>query len=98
MEYIEHEATSTVICRFQSHLDTTVKTCSIRYGQCNKNLSQYAEAMSTADIISLKLSLELANQMYCYAIKATNGTFTVIVEGHISRSELCIQHTWTHNI
>ena len=85
MEYKTKD--KTVLCTFLNPLDTSQKSCSVRYGQCGQELSRRMESESrdggSNNVISFKLNIEGNDQTLCYAITASNSTYTIIVEGQI---------------
>ena len=60
--------------------------CSIRYGSCQQEFSHDSQGSTTVEfpdrvVIQIKLS---GSECYVYSVKASNGTFSVIVEGNIN--------------
>ena len=80
-------STSTILCTFLNELDTTEKSCSIRYGLCNQELVNSAQAFSTTETpnsVSLKLT-DLSDGAYCYVVTASSDNTTIKVKGNLSK-------------
>ena len=75
-------SSTSVTCEFlgeQQNTAVTVKSCAIIYGHCQRsNLT--AKNSSTANIVNINL-LSSLDADCCYYINATNGNFTVFLEG-----------------
>ena len=57
-------------------------TCSIRYGACQREFSQDAQGSTTAEFPDRVVIHNIkSNGSDCYAVRASNNTYTVIVEG-----------------
>jgi hypothetical protein len=83
----ESTDSGTITCTFLNQQDVqTTRSCRVLYGQCAEQL-----AMSKSSIIytrdysiTVPLDIESDVQDYCYATIASNGTFSVLVEGSFS--------------
>lgn len=74
--------TSTIVCIFRNNARQSY-TCSIRYGQCGKEMNQAAQGNTTMDSsnrVLLKPVGDLSG-CYMYVVTASNTTHTVMVEG-----------------
>ena len=81
---------STITCIFLNQQDNSEKSCSIAYGLCGENphLSSQGVPTSTSNSIILQLQFENKTEFdYCYLVTASNGTFSVIVEGRFGDVE-----------
>lgn len=69
-------------------MDTSEKSCSIRYGVCDQEKTEMATGNTTADSVILDLDLTSigSSGVYCYSVMARNRTYTVLVDGRIGRS------------
>ena len=79
---------STITCTFDDPLNITGKSCTVEYGNCNQQIGQTLEGSSTQEspnIVTLKLQSIDSNQMYCYNVTASNGSYTIIVMGSIGK-------------
>lgn len=87
---VEYNPTASVItCIFQHQWNTT-KLCSVVYGPCHQNLVHYqASNTSNSDTVLLNIKPDLLDQMFCYIVTASNGTFTIMVEGTLEGK--CVQ-------
>ena len=75
--------TSTIVCHFLSETDTSMKSCSIIYGQCGQMLGDIPQVNSTAEIAnSIVLNVD-PDDVDCYIVIANNETVSVIVEGKV---------------
>ena len=82
-----NSATSTIYCTFLNKLDTTEKSCSIKYGLCNQGLvnsTQGFSATETPNSVSLKLT-DLSDGAYCYVVTASSDNTTIKVKGSLSK-------------
>ena len=77
---------TTLSCTFLSELDTSLKSCTVRYGICG--LEEYTIQGNVSDespfeiSIGLKSSIvESTNNNCCYIVTARNGTYEIIVNG-----------------
>jgi hypothetical protein len=83
-----NSATSTITCVFLNELDTSEKSCSIRYGVCDQEKTEMATGNTTTGSVILDLDLTNtgSSSVYCYSVIARNRTHTVMVDGRIGRS------------
>ena len=76
-----------VICTFVGH-HQGLKSCSIKYGQCQQPLTVEVHNNSVeanSDSVQIFLETELKNGD-CYSVNASNDTFTVLQQGLYSKS------------
>ena len=77
-------STATISCTFENQSDPSPKSCSVKYGPCDKEM--YFAQNNTTDrspsIVILMLNSSAINQAECYVITARNDTFTVMVKGN----------------
>lgn len=82
MEVVYNSDTSTIVCAFFSKANYS---CSIRYGLCSdRNMESLTMSQRSYAIGSDKVLLQIESSglaLYCYAVRASNGTFALIVEG-----------------
>lgn len=82
-----NSTTSTVVCDFLDKMDTSIKTCSIKYGQCNPQfLNSTAEANSTLEAPNYIVLYVTQGIIDCYVVKASSGGITILVDGRIPTS------------
>ena len=66
------------------------KSCSIKYGLCQQQLTLFTQANATGTESTITLHLNIdKNQklmLFCYVITASNSTSSVVVEGRLSDS------------
>ena len=78
---VEYDSTaSTITCVFLNHLDTSVKSCNIQYGECDSKVFKRASANTTTDSVMLNIDV---SRSICYNVTASNRSRTVIVQGTI---------------
>ena len=76
---------STLSCTFLKR-QNSVKLCYVQYGPCGQDLTMTDEGTTTFDVVPLNISvLSGADETFCYIVMATNGSYTVLVEGSISK-------------
>ena len=81
-------ATSTISCVFLNNRNIIEQSCSIKYGKCNQKLVLTASDNSTLESPN-RVTLQVESDgSDCYVIRASNGTFTVIIEGQFSSGKL----------
>lgn len=75
-------ARSTIICRFLNETDTSVKSCTVMYGQCDQQLVKTAPGRSTIEAPNyIELRVDPAwSTLDCYIVTASSDTFIVMVE------------------
>ena len=82
---IEYNSTEfTFSCRFLNEFDTSQKSCSVQYGNCDEGLSMMTPVNSSfSRSISLKLNQTSlsGDASYCYIVTATNESYTARIEG-----------------
>ena len=85
MEY--DRAASKITCRFLDETDTSVKFCTVMYGECGQELVQTAQRSSTVETPNnIVLSVD-ANVLECYVVTASSDLLTVIVDSGITTPE-----------
>ena len=79
MEY--DSAASIFTCTFSQSDNFENLSCDIRYGRCGKELSDSVSSTTTStNVVTLDVSVSGA---ICYLVTASNGSYTVLVEGNI---------------
>lgn len=81
-------ALKTVTCLFLNQQETSDKICSIVYGNPTENCRAISLQSKSDSSDSVRIGFPTEYQIspqsrYCFAITASNGTFSVIVEGSI---------------
>ena len=79
-----------VVCTFLNQNNGVEKTCSITYGPVGGNCKTFKQTSQTLanDIVIVGLPLEEIEQEYCFSVRASNGSFTAIVEGTFKNGNL----------
>lgn len=83
-------STANVInCTFVDQQSTSVKMCSVEYRLCSEQVPVgNTNGSVNGSIFSIILMLSLDEQSdYCYTVSASNGDYTVEVEGSIIRGK-----------
>ena len=82
-----------VVCTFLNEPESrtsSVKSCMIVYRPCEQQNMTFQVAgtrnSSNTIVIDLPVNLE-SSSLYCYAVSANNGSFTVQVEGQSGETE-----------
>ena len=76
---------TTLSCTFLSELDTSPKSCTVRYGICGQE--EYTIQGNVSDESPFEISIGLNSSIVesinncCYIITARNGTYEIIVNG-----------------
>ena len=79
-----NSGTRSLTCVFLNNLDTSEESCNVTFGECDKlESSTYITDMETANSMTV-LPDHLIAGIYCYIVRASNGTYTVTVNGSIS--------------
>jgi hypothetical protein len=80
VEYIQ--SASTVECRFINQSDTSIKRCSLEYGQCGQTLEYVSHEKNSTEKFPNNIVLNVdAAKLYCYVVTASSNTYIVKVEG-----------------
>ena len=83
-------ASKTVTCSFHQQTENIEKYCSIEYEpsreNCNKpqNLRKFANGSTSGNVVLFTFSNSeqfQPQEEYCFTVTASNGTFTVLIEG-----------------
>ena len=76
--------TSSITCRFLDETDTSIKSCSVTYGQCSQVPGQVGQlgnssTMETPNVVYIKIPVS-GDDLKCYNVTASSDVFTVIVQ------------------
>ena len=74
--------TSTLLCIFLNELDTSTKSCSVTYGQCNTEMKQ-STRIDDSNGTTLTLTLQELVPPTCFFVIASNSTVIISIEGSI---------------
>jgi hypothetical protein len=81
---VEYDASaSTLSCTFLKR-QNSVKLCQIHYGPCGQDLTKTDNGTTTFDVVLLNISVSSTSggdETFCYIVMATDGSYTVLVEG-----------------
>ena len=80
------EMTNKIVCTFLSQQESrSTISCDVAYGPCQQQPTMIAQGtISSPNTMNIDLPVIPQTSDYCYAVNASNGTFTVIIEGQIS--------------
>ena len=87
MVYRETFTESTVSCVFLNQSDTSEKTCCVTHRLCDQKILENTLRCNKDSTYNNVIELEVyfghlsTSQKYCYAVIASNDTYTVKVEG-----------------
>jgi hypothetical protein len=83
------QSTNNILCTFldeQGGHDQTAMSCDVAYGPCQQQPIEIARGTITATSNVVNIAINPQTSEYCYVVNASNGTFTVLVEGKIMAS------------
>ena len=74
---------SAIVCTFLDQTDSSVKSCTVKYGQCDGMLAYTSQGNSTSAVntpnrIALNVDGE---RLDCYVVIASSAAITVVVNG-----------------
>ena len=82
MQY--NSTASKIICNFLNQFDTSIKSCQVTYGECGTGQTQSVPGNSTSETPNtVILTVMFGDGSTCYNVTASNGNFTVMVEGRM---------------
>lgn len=88
MKITYDEDTTSIFCRFLNQQDTTDKTCSIEYVQCQRRLISIPKQLNATDTgipNTFQINIDDSDEAtYCYRVKASNSSYTVHVDGTLN--------------
>ena len=93
MKITYDEDTNSIFCRFLNQDDTTVKSCSVEYVQCQRKListqkQQNATNTGVPNTLQIMLTFDDSDgAKYCYEVKASNSSYTLHVDGILNRGK-----------
>ena len=58
-------------------------SCDVAYGPCQQEPTEIARGTLTATSNIVNIAIDPQTSEYCYVVNASNGTFTVLIEGEI---------------
>ena len=82
-------ASKTVTCLFHQQTENCEKYCSIEYGPSRENCKprnprKFANRSASSNVVLFTLNDSeqfQPQEEYCFTVTASNGTFTVLIEG-----------------
>ena len=80
---VSYDPTATTIsCTFENRLDSSIKSCSVKYGVCGQEmyLIQGNTTTESPFMVTLKLNSSAVYSMNCYIVTASNETLTLMVK------------------
>lgn len=81
---------SEITCNFNL-TDTSIKSCTVMYGQCDQEPDKNVTGTSTVESPNLVvLQLGGGTQLECYTVTASSDTFTIIVESRNENMGKCV--------
>ena len=84
---VEYESSqSRIICQFLNKSDVSLKSCSVRYGNCDGSKtsavlpysSQGNSTVEAPNIIELNVD---PGRLACYLVTASSDSFSILIEG-----------------
>ena len=58
-------------------------SCDVAYGPCQQEPTEIARGTITTTTNIVNIVIDPQTSEYCYVVNASNGTFTVLIEGQI---------------
>ena len=77
---------STLTCLFWNSQNTTTKTCSVQYGQCDQKPTSNSDGNSTSefpDRVTLRFALSSHSDCYVYTVRASDGVTSVVLNERV---------------
>lgn len=78
---------STLSCTFLKWQNST-KLCQVQYGPCSQDPTMTNEGTTRFDVVTLNISVPPTtggDETFCYTIMATDGSYTVLVDGSVGK-------------
>lgn len=98
MEIVYVEDTTSIFCRFLNQQDTTDKSCSIDYVQCQQRLISTPKQLNatetnTPNMLLIFLKFDDSDEgTYCYDVMASNSSYTLHVYGTLNHGKKAVDH------
>ena len=84
---IMFQSTHQILCSFLAQQrDQSTMSCDIAYGPCQQEPTEISRGTITATANIVNITIDPQTSEYCYVINASNGTFTVLIDGEITTS------------
>ena len=85
---ITFQSANKILCTFldQQIRDQSTMSCDVTYGPCQQELTEISRGKITATANTVNIAIYPQTSEYCYMVNASNGTFTVLIEGEITTS------------
>lgn len=81
---ITFQSTNKILCTFLDHQrGQSAVSCDVAYGPCQQEPTEIAWGTITATANIVNIAIDPQTSEYCYVVNASNGTFTVLIEGQI---------------
>ena len=72
---------STILYTFLNGMDASIKSCRVTYGECGQTRTQSVQGNTSLALPNSDTLTVMSRDSYCYTVTASNGNFTVAVEG-----------------
>ena len=78
-----------IVCEFIDRITMySTKWCSIKYGPCQQPFTMTAQGSNLSDSsTTVKINTNTNLDSYCYTINASNGSFTLLMDGTYNYSK-----------
>ena len=82
---MEHESSpSRITCQFLNESDTSLKSCTVQYGNYDETLAYISRGNSTVEAPN-KIALNVdPGRLGCYVVTASSDTISILIEGRIT--------------
>ena len=79
---ITFQSINQILCAFLGQQGgQSTMSCNVAYGPCQQEPTEIARGTITATANIVNIAIDPQTSEYCYVVNASNGTFTVLIEG-----------------
>ena len=84
---ITFQAADKIMCTFLDQQGQSTVSCDVAYGPCQRQPTAISRGTLAAESNTVNIEINPDTSEYCYVVNATNGTFTVLIEGLVVTSD-----------
>ena len=82
---ITFQSANRILCTFlDQQRGQNTMSCDVTYGPCRQEPTEIARGTITTTANTVNIAINPQTSEYCYVVNASNGTFTVLIEGQIT--------------
>lgn len=85
---MDYDASASTLCCTFLKRQNSVKLCQVQYGPCGQDLTMTDEGTTMFDVVTLNISvlpISGGDETFCYIVMATDGSYTVLVDGSVGK-------------